>query len=361
MIALPALPSHSMSHSTGASAALGRISEQDKVLWRDDVPKIVVCGLKRSGKSSILRVLFNKLSPHEAGYIEPTPQPCFLALGDNPLLNVRIAEIPGCWTWEESEQLDDLFFSKCQSLILVVDSSSSDDVPSGVFSLAKRVITRALKASRHGGIHIHLFLNKVDANYRFDPDSIQAENNKASFLQAIVSRVTEEVKAMSAALGVKSQGALEISAHCTSIFDNSIHEAFSKVIQRPLLANGKVEQVLDMMVTTCRLEKAVLFDLGSKITFGSDSSQIDSLTFALMQDLLEVIIDLVSIYGTGGADTKTSCSITLSNGEIIYMRLIATNLALVSIVKAENFDKTYLLNHNVSAFKQALMKIVALT
>lgn len=333
-----------------------RLSEQDKTLWKDSVPKIVVCGLKRSGKSSILRVLFNKLSPHEAGYIEPTHQPTFLPLSGNPLLNFRIAEIPGSWSWEESDEIDQLLFAHCQSLILVVDSSA-DEVPSAVFSLAKRVISRAAKTRRPiGPLYIHLFLNKVDATYRFDPDSIQAESNKAAFVQTVLNKVAEEVRGYMGALKVE----LDIVAHCTSIFDNSIHDAFSKVVQRPLLANGKIEQSLDLIVSTCRLEKAVLFDLVSKITFGSDSSQIDAGTFALMQDLLEVIIDMIGIYGTGG-DTKTECNIALSNGEVIYVRLIGKSLALVSIIKTENFDKTYLLNHNVAAFKDALMKIVALS
>jgi Ras-related GTP-binding protein C/D len=329
-----------------------RLSEQDKGLWKDSIPKIVVCGLKKSGKSSILRVLFSKLSPHEAGYIEPTNQPYFLPQSGNPLLNFRIAEIPGSWTsWEEAD--DELFFTNCQSLILVVDSSA-DDVPPAAFALAKRLISRALKvrtaAAGPGSLNVHLFLNKIDANYRFDPDSVQAESNKASFMQGTVARILEEIKPVQ----------IEVEAHCTSIFDNSIHEAFSKVVQRPLLANGKIEQLLDLIVSTCRLEKAVLFDLVSKITFGSDSSQIDSGTFSLMQDLLEVIIDMIGIYGAGTDMRSTTCNIALSNGEMLFMKLIEKNLALVSIVKAENFDKTYLLNHNVGAFKHALMKVVTL-
>jgi Ras-related GTP-binding protein C/D len=325
-----------------------RLSEQDKALWRDPVPKIVVCGLKKSGKSSILRVLFSKLSPHEAGYIEASPQPYFLPQSGNPLLNFRIAEIPGSWTsWDESEV--ELFFAHCQSLILVIDASA-DDISPAVFSLSKRLITKAMRVRNGLPLNIHLFLNKVDANYKFDPDSVQTESNKASFVQTVVSKIQEEIKPIQ----------IELEAHCTSIFDNSIHEAFSKVVQRPLLANGKIEQLLDMIVSTCRLEKAVLFDLVSKITFGSDSSQIDSGTFALMQDLLEVIIDMIGIYGAGGDVKNTTCNIALSNGEMLFMKLIEKNLALVSIVKADNFDKTYLLNHNVGAFRKALTKVVSL-
>ena len=324
--------------TSSGTSPLARISEQDKAIWKDSIPKIVVAGLKRSGKSSILRVLFNKLSPHEANYMEPTPQPTFLPVSSNPLLNVRIAEIPGCWSWEENEQVDELFFTHTQSLILGIDSSSEDVAPNAI-SLAKRVIARAIKVNRT--IHVDIFLTKIDANYRFDPDSVQSENNKANFIQSIVNKI----------------GHLGVTAHCTSIFDTSIHDAFSQVIQRPLLANGKIEQIMDMIVTSCRLEKAVLFDLVSKISFGSDSRQMDKI--ALMQDMLEVVIDMTSIYGMVEATTRSSCSINLSNGEVLYMRLIEKNLALVCVVKSENFDKTFLLNHNIAEFTTALMKIVS--
>jgi hypothetical protein len=111
------------------------------------------------------------------------------------------------------------------------------------------------------------------------------------------------------------------------------------------------------------MEKAVLFDLVSKITFGSDSrSQTDASTLSLMQDVLDVVIDMASIYGPpGSTPTRTSCDISLSNGDIISMELIEKNLAIVSIIKSENFDKQFLLNHNITQFKDALMKVVALS
>lgn len=137
------------------------------------------------------------------------------------------------------------------------------------------------------------------------------------------------------------------------------------MIQRPLLANGKIERILDIIVSTCRLEKAVLFDINSRISFGSDSSQCDSSVYSLMQDMLEVVIDICSIYGKGadssGTDIKTNCNISLSNGEIIYMRLVDKFLALVCVIKSENFDKTFLLNYNIDQFKNALKNIVAIS
>ena len=324
---------------------MSRISESDKSLWNDDFPKIVVCGLRKSGKSSILRVLFNKLSPHEASYIDSTLVPTFLPLSVNPMLKVRVAEIPGCWSWDESAELDEIFFSRCQSLVLVIDSAD-EQVHASVFSLCKRVIARAIRVNSR--IPIHLLLHKIDANYKFDPDSVQCENNKAVFVQSIVSRINQDVGLLT------NNARIDLSAHCTSIFDSSINEAFSKIVQRPLLANGKIEQIIDTIVTSCRLEKAFLFDIVSKINF-ADSGAGSS----LLNDMLEVVVDMCSIYAPAPAcDTKTECSISLSNGEILFMRLIEKHLAFVAIVKAENFDKTFLMNHNINAFKDALMLIV---
>lgn len=336
-----------------SSAAWNRISEQEKSVWTNGVPKIVVAGLKRAGKSSILRVLFNKLSPHEASYIETTSHPSFLPLSGNPLLNVHIAEIPGNWSWEESEQMDQLFFSQCQSLILVIDASS-EDLPSAVFSLAKRVVARAARATG-GKLGIHLFLHKVDANYRFDPDSSHAESNKASFVQNVVNRVSEDAKNIFASIPA-------VAAHCTSIFDHSLHEAFAQVLQQPLLANGRIEQMMDLILTTCRLEKAVLFDTVSKISLASDSGrQVDPSTIALMQDMLDVVIDMSGIYGPGhDCAAPTSCEIRLSNKEVLFMKIVGKNLALVSILKSENLDKTFLLNHNLAAFSQAILQVAAI-
>lgn len=47
----------------------------DDVL-NDDAPKVLVCGPSRSGKTSILKVVFQKLSPHETLFLESTPKAC---------------------------------------------------------------------------------------------------------------------------------------------------------------------------------------------------------------------------------------------------------------------------------------------
>ena len=55
------------------------IGEEDDI---GVMPRILLLGLKRSGKSSILKVVFNKMSPHETRHLESTktPEKCCLWL-----------------------------------------------------------------------------------------------------------------------------------------------------------------------------------------------------------------------------------------------------------------------------------------
>lgn len=57
-----------------ASVAIGEETQKGAM------PRILLLGLKRSGKSSILKVVFNKMSPHETRHLESTktPEKCSL-------------------------------------------------------------------------------------------------------------------------------------------------------------------------------------------------------------------------------------------------------------------------------------------
>ena len=54
---------------------------------------------------------------------------------------------------------------------------------------------------------------------------------------------------------------------------------------------------LDILVTGCRIEKAFLFDVVSKIYLATDSSPVDMQSYELCADMIDVITDVSSIYG----------------------------------------------------------------
>ena len=61
----------------------------------------------------------------------------------------------------------------------------------------------------------------------------------------------------------------------TSIYDHTIYEALSKVVQKLLPQVTFVTAMLDTLIERSRIQKAFLFDVISKIYISTDSSPVD--------------------------------------------------------------------------------------
>merc|ERR1711912_225181 len=90
---------------------------------------------------------------------------------------------------------------------------------------------------------------------------------------------------------------VQLTFHCTSIYDHSIFEAFSKVVQKLIPQLPYLEQSLDLLITQSRMEKAFLFDVVSKVYIASDPQPVDLQSYELCSDMIDVVIDVSCIYG----------------------------------------------------------------
>lgn len=117
-----------------------------------------------------------------------------------------------------------------------------------------------------------------------------------------------------------------LSFYLTSIYDHSIFEAFSKVVQKLIPQLPTLENLLNIFISVrCFLlftlfnyikkclfsnkypffyvlqhsgiEKAFLFDVVSKIYIATDSSPVDMQSYELCCDMIDVVIDVSCIYG----------------------------------------------------------------
>ena len=88
-----------------------------------------------------------------------------------------------------------------------------------------------------------------------------------------------------------------ISFHSTSIFDSSIFEAFSKVMQGLVPQLPLLESLLNTISASCHFEKAYLFDVISKIYIASDTTPVDLSSYELCSDYINIIVDLSEVYG----------------------------------------------------------------
>ena len=88
-----------------------------------------------------------------------------------------------------------------------------------------------------------------------------------------------------------------VSFYATSVYDNSIYEALSKVLQllNPQLAT--FEALLNTIAGSCKMQKIYLFDVLSKLYIASDTSPVDMAGYTLCSDYIDTIVDLSEIYG----------------------------------------------------------------
>jgi Ras-related GTP-binding protein C/D len=117
------------------------------------------------------------------------------------------------------------------------------------------------------------------------------------------------------------------------------------VIQKLVPQLPTLENLLDILITSCRIEKAFLIDVVSKIYIATDSSPVDMSTYELCSDMIDVVIDVSCIYGMSPGseglayDSDSQAVIRLQNDRILYLREVNKYLALVALIKAEHFHK----------------------
>lgn len=130
-------------------------------------------------------------------------------------------------------------------------------------------------------INIEVFIHKVDG---------LSDDYKIDTQRDIVQRTQDE-------LSDAGFDNVQISYHLTSIYDHSIFEAFSKVIQKLIPQLGTLENLLNVLCSNSGIEKAFLFDVLSKIYIATDSSPVDVQSYEICSDYIDVIVDISEIYG----------------------------------------------------------------
>merc|ERR1712113_811383 len=262
------------------------------------------------------------------------------------LVRFKVLDFPGSAMFDDNS--DPMLFAKTGAVVFVIDAQ--DEPYTEALSMAKRIIELAHKINPK--ISFDILIHKVDGDQFFSDD------HKTEIQRDIHSKLTEEL-----ADKVDAQ----ITFHCTSIYDHTIFEAFSKVVQKLVPHLPVLEQCLDLLITNSRMEKAYLFDVVSKVYIASDPQPVDLQSYELCSDMIDVVIDVSCIYGLAedgnsiassiACDAKSSCIIHLHNGTLLYLREVDRCLALVCILREENFDRQYLLDYNIKVFKEALTEI----
>uniref|UniRef100_A0A8C0V7P7 Ras-related GTP-binding protein n=1 Tax=Cyanistes caeruleus TaxID=156563 RepID=A0A8C0V7P7_CYACU len=305
-------------------------------------PRILLMGLRRSGKSSIQKVVFHKMSPNETLFLESTNKICREDVSNSSFVNFQIWDFPGQIDFFDPTFDYEMIFRGTGALIFVIDSQ--DDYMEALARL-HLTVTRAYKVNPD--INFEIFIHKVDG---------LSDDHKIETQRDIHQRANDDL----ADAGLEK---IHLSFYLTSIYDHSIFEAFSKVVQKLIPQLPTLENLLNIFISNSGIEKAFLFDVVSKIYIATDSTPVDMQTYELCCDMIDVVIDISCIYGlkddgTGTPYDKESMAIIkLNNTTVLYLKEVTKFLALVCFVREESFERKGLIDYNFHCFRKAIQEV----
>ena len=222
-------------------------------------------------------------------------------------MDFQVWDFPGQLDyWDPTFDPSDIF-AGIGALVWVIDAQ--DEYSDSINRLTTTIMN--LQAS-FPQINVEVLVHKIDG---------LNDEYKADTYEDITQRITDELS---------DAGYINpsVSYHMTSIYDYSIFEAFSKVIQKLLPQYATFENLLNILVTNCGMEKAYLFDTLSKIYVASDIRPIDMEIYEICSDYIDVIVDIGDLYGYARKEQKQlgeqmpegESSVTIHDGTMIYMK-----------------------------------------
>ncbi|KAI0783950.1 Gtr1/RagA G protein conserved region-domain-containing protein [Irpex lacteus] len=232
--------------------------------------KILLLGMRKSGKTSIQEVLFNKLPPKQSFYLEMTTRITKHAF--DTIIPLEIWDCPGTTTLETLGAP----LSQFSTMIFVIDIQDLYGGP-----IAKLLNFTIAAYQENPSINLEVFVHKAEAN----TDEYRIEN-----FRHIQQRVLDELLDES-----PEYEQIPINFHLTSIYDHSLHEAFSRVLQKLVGSLPYLEDLLNVFCANSQASKAYLFDVSSRLYVATDASPVDH-THALCSDYLQMLNSFGPLY-----------------------------------------------------------------
>jgi len=307
------------------------------------VPRILLMGLRRSGKTSIFKVVFHKMSPHETYFLESTVKTVQYEVDYSSVLHFKVWDLAGATGAEEGLIDDRRAFVGAGAVVFVLDAQD-DHVMAVQYLLS--TIQRAYALNKR--IVFEVFIHKVDG---------LAEDRKLDLQREISHNVTKE-------LSERGLDDANVAFYLSSIYDHSVYENVSKVVQKLVPQLATLENLLDILISNCRMEKAFFFDVLSKVYIATDSQPVDEQWFELSSDMLDVVVDISCIYGQDqeeesvAFDSGSAAIISLNNGMVLYMKEVSKYLALVCLMRQDNLQRQGLIEYNVDILKNSLKDVL---
>ena len=311
--------------------------------------EIIHMGFSKSGKTSIKKVVFEKMLPHESVFLEPTQNIENYKVDNLCYTTGIVRDFPKNYNFDKAPQVELKYFQTCTVLIYVIDSQDTNEE---TYEYLKDVVINAL--NKNSKLSIEIFLHKADGAYFL---KINDMNKHRLEVQTRIKDIFNELNLD-----------MNVGFYSTSIYDNSLYEAFSKIFQKIVPQNNILSALLDNLATSCRFEKSYLFDVYNKIYLAIDFSPMEEQFYEICSDMIDVVLDMSGIYremdnNETQFDDNSYSLFKINNKRsensksFLYLRFLDVNLALICIINDENFERQHLIDYNIKYFKDAVKEI----
>lgn len=326
------------------------------------LPKVLLMGLCKSGKSSIQKVVFEGMQPHECVNLLTTVHPNKSEVSHGDLLVFEVWDFPGqsdpfdlnnATSFDPSE-----LFNGCGAVVFVMDCREL------IEESRARLIDVMCAAYLHGQeLCVEVFIHKVDTLTE------EQQTHLLATLQRDVELETNQRLGNSTLLCVNFS--------LTSIYDHSVFKAFSFVVQRLIrLQSPYITELLQMLNSNSNVDLSYLFLSRSKIFLAFDErKRVMSQTYDLCSDAIWMVEKIsqmcLSVAGEkqenhsstdevgveAAVNNGAHTLISLSNGDCIYVKELPMSLTLVMMAKNESFKNRALIDYNILVLYRALFEI----
>ncbi|KAG1721002.1 Gtr1 raga G protein Gtr2 [Suillus paluster] len=241
--------------------------------------KILFLGTRRSGKTSILQVLFNGLPVKQTFFLEPTMRVAKHFI--DTVIPLEIWDCPGNVT------VDTLGASLADfsTIVFVIDIRDLYQQP---VSKLVEFIVAAYQVNPN--INFEVFVHKAERL----PEDDKIENFR-QIHERVMDRLLDESPEFEQ---------FPLNFHLTSIYDHSLREAFSRMLHKLLDSLPYLEELLNVFCSNTASPKAFLFDTSSKIHVATDTSPVDQATHNLCCDYLSMLNSFGPLYRSNSNDPQ---------------------------------------------------------
>ncbi|CAD2213198.1 Gtr1/RagA G protein conserved region containing protein, putative [Angomonas deanei] len=206
-------------------------------------------------------------------------------------------------------------------------------------------------------ICIEVFIHKVDA---------LSEDHQSDLLAILQRRVEEEAKRR-----LETSAPLRLNFNLTSIYDHSVFQAFSLVVQK--LIHHKtpyINELLQMLNSNSNVDLSYLFLSRSKIYLAADErNRLKARTYDLCSDAIEVVGKMSEVYRPVIRHSKQDQteennkrenlqhSIIHLSEDCIYVQELPNSLTIVLMLKKSELENRALIDLNIDTFYKATYSI----